>query len=107
MNCENRRINRPRGRPKGQRRSALNGLAVVLQVGFLRVTGGRLNSIEMTPSEILGLSAEIRTGTMYHRDERYRTWPQGTVQPTLASLLRHPTASRAIRYRTISHGWAC
>jgi hypothetical protein len=36
-----------------RRRSALNGLALALQVGFLRMTGRTLNSVELIPSEVL------------------------------------------------------
>ncbi|MGH7103779.1 MAG: DUF4158 domain-containing protein, partial [Acetobacteraceae bacterium] len=36
-----------------KRRSALNGLALALQVGFLRMTGRTLNSVELIPSEVL------------------------------------------------------
>jgi hypothetical protein len=36
-----------------QRRSALNGLALALQVGFLRMTGRTLNSVELIPPEVL------------------------------------------------------
>src|SRR6478672_115176 len=36
-----------------ERRSPLNRLALALQVGFLKMTGGTLNSVELIPPEIL------------------------------------------------------
>src|SRR5512134_3430631 len=36
-----------------ERRSAFNRLALALQIGFLKMTGGTLNSVEIIPAAVL------------------------------------------------------